>query len=159
MADELRLADLEILLAVVRVETVNGAARSLGLAPSQVSKALSRLERHLGVRLLARSPLGVTVTDEALRRLPEMAELVRRARALRGPAEPERMTLVASAFVSQVFVPHLAQALPDLPLDCLESPPGLPAAFASLPLFDVALTIGEERWPESWAREIGRAHV
>lgn len=56
--------DVPVFLAVVREGGVRGAARSLGLGASAVSKALTRLETRLGTRLLDRSARGVALTDE-----------------------------------------------------------------------------------------------
>ena len=56
---ELRLADLLTLLAVQRTGSISGAAREMRVTPSQVSKAMARLERHFGVRLLSRGARGV----------------------------------------------------------------------------------------------------
>jgi len=63
----LGLENLTGVLAFVRaaeVRSFTGAARVLGITPSGVSKAISRLEAHFGVRLLQRTSRSVTLTTE-----------------------------------------------------------------------------------------------
>lgn len=50
-----RLAELHILVEVIERGDYSAAARSLGLTPSAVSKAVKRLETRLGARLLDRN--------------------------------------------------------------------------------------------------------
>lgn len=85
------------LLAWVRTVqsgSFSAAARALGVAPSAVSKAVSRLERRLGVKLLQRTTRSLTLTQEGsvyyerveplLRALDEAGDLVRAAGMLTG---------------------------------------------------------------------------
>lgn len=63
----LGLENLTGVLAFVRAaeaRSFTGAARALGITPSGVSKAISRLEGHFGVRLLQRTSRSVTLTTE-----------------------------------------------------------------------------------------------
>ena len=148
---DLRLPDASTLLHVVRCGSVSGAARALSVTPSQASKAIVRLERALGHRLLQRSVHGVGLTDAGRRLLPALQALLDGARQLAGsePARPT-MTLIASAFVNSLLVPSIAAAVPEVSLSCLEMPPGVASAYAAAKLFDVALTTSSERWPRSW---------
>src|ERR1039458_497719 len=61
------LSGLTVLLAVVEAGTVARAAEALGLSPSGVSRALSRLEQRVGARLLARTTRSLSLTDEGRR--------------------------------------------------------------------------------------------
>src|SRR5262249_17474582 len=148
---DLRLPDIDTLLQVVRSGSLSGAARGEGVTPSQVSKAVVRVEQLLGAQLLDRGARGVKLTDAGRRLLPALEALLEGARRLEG-REPERpaLTFMASPFFSSLFVPAIARALPSLPLSCLEMPPGLASAYAAAGLFDVALTTGAERWPRAW---------
>ncbi|MGZ3426173.1 MAG: LysR family transcriptional regulator, partial [Polyangia bacterium] len=51
-------------VATAEARSFRGAARQLGVTPSAVSKAISRLETELGVRLLQRTSRSVTLTVE-----------------------------------------------------------------------------------------------
>ncbi|HSC88174.1 MAG TPA: LysR family transcriptional regulator [Polyangiaceae bacterium] len=54
--------DLRILLAVIRQQSVRGAATQLGLNASTVSRRLAALEFGLGTRLFERHPTGLRLT-------------------------------------------------------------------------------------------------
>jgi DNA-binding transcriptional LysR family regulator len=61
------VAGVSVLLAVVEAGTIARAAEALGLSPSGVSRALSRLEQRVGVRLIARTTRTLSLTDEGRR--------------------------------------------------------------------------------------------
>src|SRR6185295_6534511 len=148
---DLRLPDVATLLGVVRSGSVSAAARLQGVTPSQVSKAIARVEQLLGAQLFARDARGVHLSETGRRLLPLLESLLEGARRLEG-LQPERpaLTFMASTFFSSLFVPAIVRALPSLPLSCMEMPPGLASAYAAAELFDVALTTGTERWPRAW---------
>lgn len=60
---ELDLNDVRAFAAVGQEGTLTAAAKYLQLPTSTVSRALTRLEKHLGVLLVQRSPRGVVFTD------------------------------------------------------------------------------------------------
>lgn len=86
------LEDLRAFCAVMEFGTVSAAARLLGETKGGVSRRLSRLERHLGVALLARTPRAVSPTEEGaafyakaregLSLLDDAAEGARRSRSV-----------------------------------------------------------------------------
>jgi DNA-binding transcriptional LysR family regulator len=155
---ELRLADLVTLLAVQRTGTISGAARELRVTPSQVSKAVSRLERHYGVRLLSRGARGVAPTPAARRILPRIANAVEELRATNGIREdhgPEIELAVAgpSYLVSQVL-PAMVQRMTGTRLRGLELAPPQLRAYIAENVFDVALVPGGiQNPPASWMNE------
>src|SRR5271167_841501 len=61
------LSGVTVLMAVVEAGTIARAAEALGLSPSGVSRALSRLEQRVGARLLARTTRSLSLTDEGRR--------------------------------------------------------------------------------------------
>lgn len=85
------LEDLRAYCAVVEFGTVSAAARLLGETKGSVSRRVSRLERRLGVALLARTPRAVSPTEEgtafferareSLRLLDDAAEAAQASRA------------------------------------------------------------------------------
>src|SRR5689334_21969497 len=121
---DLRLGDVSIFFAVHRCGTVTGAARALRTSPSHVSKAVSRLEAQLGVTLLTRGVRGVTLTDGALRLLPDLeGALAAFSRAINSNADGARTLSVAGpSWAVALLLPVMARALPHLRLCALELP-------------------------------------
>jgi DNA-binding transcriptional LysR family regulator len=151
---DLRLSDLRTFMAVVRLGSINGAARGLHVSPSQVSKAIERLERRLNLELLTRGRRGVSVSaagQHAIRRFEAIfAELA--ALDGEGKSGSHQFTIVATAFLNAAFIPTIVSAVPRLRVRSVELPPGVASAYAAERLFDAALTNGTEKWPKSWNR-------
>ena len=61
--DEQTLSDANVFVAVVRCGSFANAARSLNLSQSVSSRAVARLEKRLGVRVLDRTTRAVSLTD------------------------------------------------------------------------------------------------
>jgi DNA-binding transcriptional LysR family regulator len=59
----LDLNDIRTFVAIGQEGTLTAAARELNLPTSTVSRALTRLEKHLDVLLVRRSPRGLIMTD------------------------------------------------------------------------------------------------
>src|SRR5579859_2580465 len=155
---ELRLADLMTLLAVQRTGTISGAARELRVTPSQVSKAVSRLERHYHVRLLSRGARGVAPTPAARRMLPRIANAVEELRATGGAREdagPEiELSIAGPAYLVALVLPSLAYLLPRARLRSIEVSPAFLRAHVSENGFDLAVVPGGiQNRPASWTSD------
>jgi DNA-binding transcriptional LysR family regulator len=70
------LNGLNVLAAVVEARSFVRAGEALGLTQSGISRAIQRLEQHLGVRLLDRTPKMVALTTEGRRFYQEIAPLL-----------------------------------------------------------------------------------
>ncbi len=152
-ASELRIPDVLTFLAVCRHGSVTGAARDLRVTPSQVSKAVARLERHLKRPLLARKARGVTASEEAQKIVPRLEELVEKVQALSVVSDvpPEmKLTLAAPSYLCAAFLPAVVAAVPDARFRGLECGSAFMRAYATENMFQVAITIGEEKLPPSW---------
>ena len=148
---DLRFGDLLTFLTVHRCGAITGAARALKVTPSQVSKAVHRLERQLGATLLARSTRGVIVSDAGHRLIPQLEEVAARLTQLRpGAATNEELALAAPSYLNAVFLPRIAAALDGVVVRGLELPPALVRAYAVENFFDVALVVGTEKLPGAW---------
>src|SRR4051812_8957606 len=106
---DLRIADILTFLAVRRSGSITGAARQVRVTASQVSKAITRLEEQLRVKLLLRSARGVTLSDGALRVLPDLEEIVARLERLSrsGVQEITALTIAAPSYLNAAFFPNL----------------------------------------------------
>jgi DNA-binding transcriptional LysR family regulator len=149
---ELRLADVALFVQVTRTGSINGAARAESIAPSQVSKAVARLERHLGKKVVARSPQGVELTDDGRRLAPLLTDLLTRARELREPVARSELVIAAPSFLWAALVGRLDRLLRETRVHAIEVRSSAMTAFAGQDFFDAAFTVGVERWPGSWRR-------
>jgi DNA-binding transcriptional LysR family regulator len=116
------LGNLSVLVSVVETGNFARAADALGLSPSGVSRAVSRLEERLGVRLLHRTTRSVTLTDEGERLYAQVGPLLSgiedAALAAAGDSQAVRGRLRVSLdamFARQVIAPQLAAFLARYP--------------------------------------------
>ncbi len=117
LGDPSRLRELEIFAAVVAEESFSAAARAVGLTPSAVSKAMARLERRLGARLVARTTRGLTVTAEGrdyhLRAVAILAALdaAEREAASGGRPVGEVQITTSASYAHHILYPSLPPLL------------------------------------------------
>lgn len=120
------LAGMSVLATVVETGSFTRAGEVLGLSASGVSRAVSRLEERLGIRLLNRTTRALRLTDEGTRlyqrALPHLSGIEEAANAVSGAAETVRGTLRLSLnpiFARNVLAPRLPEFIeryPDLNL-------------------------------------------
>jgi DNA-binding transcriptional LysR family regulator len=151
--EELRLGDLTTFLAVRRAGSVTHAARAMRVTPSQVSKAIARLESALRMRLLTRGARGVALSEAGHRVAPQVEDAVSRLRSL-DRAEPvagREITIAAPSWLAVTIVPRIASLLGGVRVRSLELPPSMIRALVAEQIFDLALFPGtSERLPASW---------
>lgn len=132
------VADLAVFVAAVEHRGVGAAARALGMAQPNASRALRRLERTLRLELLARSPAGTVPTpDGALvvdwaRRVLEANQRLLLGAAAIGRGHTGSLRVAASQTIAEELLPRWLAALR-----------------AEHPQADVSLTVGN-------SREVGR---
>ena len=118
------LADMAVFAAVARAGSYTGAAAALGTSKSAASKAVARLERRLGTRLLHRTTQSVALTEAGTALEARAARMVEEAglgaQAVASLAGAPLGTLRVNAPVTFGEM-HLAPALPAL----LRRHPGL----------------------------------
>lgn len=154
--EDLRIGDLMTFLAVRRTGSITAAARELRVTPSQVSKAIARLEDHLQMTLLARSSRGVTLSEAGRKIVPNVEIAVDKLRTMRRPSPQSalELTVAAPSYLITLFLPTIATALSGVRVRGLEMPPGLVRAYAAENIFDAALLpSGADRLPLSWTTE------
>lgn len=124
---------LEAFVAVAERKQLTEAARRLGASQPAVSRQLQSLEKELSVRLLVRTPRGVTLTEagerfltyarDALSTLRSGAnELQEIAVTARGPVSIGTLHTVG-AYVLADLLPGFIQSHPDVQLRLIESLP------------------------------------
>ena len=144
------------MLAVQRTGSISGAGRELRVTPSQVSKAIARLERHFGVRLLSRGARGVSPTAAGRQVLPRIANAVAELRATAAAGRSEspaiELTVAGPSYLVSGVLPSLVALVPSVRLRALELPPAHLRAFVAENVFDVALAPGGvDNRPAAWS--------
>ncbi len=76
-------SELEFFSRVARAKTLTQAAIELDYSVAAVSKRLSALEKHLGVKLLRRSPRALSLTDEGEKLLAGANQILQQVERLR----------------------------------------------------------------------------
>ena len=161
---DVRVADLLTFLAVQRTGSITAAAREMRVTPSQVSKAISRLERHAGVRLLARSTRGISLTEAGRAMVGRVVTAVDALRAIRRPAptvDSLELTIAGPSYLVTHLMPVLATCHPRLHLRGLELAPAYLRAYVTENVYDAALVIGGlEGRPSTWTTdEVGEVRA
>lgn len=86
--------------------------------------------------------------------VPRLEDLVQRMRSLRSEETPEaqlpELTVAAPSYLQSFFIPRMAVTAPDYRLRCMSMPPMLLRAYAQERLFDLAITVGRERFTAPW---------
>jgi len=123
------ISNIGVLAAIIESGSFSRAADMLGLSRSGVSRALSRLEERIGVRLVNRTTRAVALTDEGWKFYHEIAPMLASIEdtvtvtsgssvAVRG-----RLRVNVDPFFSRLLLaPHIAEFLslyPDLSLELI----------------------------------------
>jgi len=121
------LLNIKAFLLVARTGSFSGAARELGVAPSVVTKRITRLEDEMGAQLFVRSTRALALTSAGERLLPQYQRLVAELdeiidatsaaeRGIEGHLRVKGPTTLTSLFLGKIFCEFHARN-PGLTLD------------------------------------------
>lgn len=152
---DLRVADLLTFLSVVRSSSLTAAARERRVTPSQVSKAITRLENHFGRKLVERGSRGVLLSEAGRVLAPSLEAIVSQLEAARtANADTTEIMLGAPSYLQAALIPVIASAAPNLRVRSFGLPSPLLRANAREEGFTVLiLPGGEEYMPATWLIE------
>lgn len=115
-------SDIVVFVRVVEAHSFVAAAQTLGMSPSAISKAVSRLEERLGARLLNRTTRSLSLTDqgtnfyercrEALEQLDQAENEVAEAR---GTPKGKLRVEVPVSLGRKIIVPALPRFIEQYP--------------------------------------------
>lgn len=164
--DETTFSGLRVLMAVVDAGSFARAAEALDISPSAVSRAISRLEARLGVRLFDRTTRSVALSEEGMRFQRQVAPLLEGlqqatadalsgASVVRGRLRVDVDPLFAALVLGQGLTRFLA-AHPALQLELLrrDQPGGLAADGC-----DLSLRFGQPRPSSMVARKLMETRI
>lgn len=108
------LLNIKAFLLVARTGSFSGAARELGVAPSVVTKRITRLEDEMGAQLFVRSTRALALTPAGERLLPQYQRLVAELdeiidaasaaeRGIEGHLRIKGPTTLTSVFLGPIF--------------------------------------------------------
>jgi DNA-binding transcriptional LysR family regulator len=152
------MADLVTFQTVQRTASITAAARELRVTPSQVSKAIARLEEHFGARLLTRGARGVTLTEAggnvAGHVARAIAELSATPRVTPSQDAPIELSVAGPSYLLAHLLPVIAASHARVRVRGLELPPAHLRAYITENVFDVALVPGGvEGRPSTWTSD------
>lgn len=158
----MHLDDIALFVRIVELGTLSAAARERNVPVSQVTRALVRLERVAGVRLLHRTTHGLSLTDEGdtflahARRLGDTAAELQGALSGRREGPSGWVRVSVSAIVAEAVIvpslPSLYARHPQLQLDIAVEDRLVDMARDGI---DVALRTGSPASETLVARRIG----
>jgi len=155
--DALDWNDLRFFLVALRSRTLAGAARTLGVEHSTISRRLAALERSLDAPLVIRRPDGLhpTPLGEKLLVLAQDAERAVLAIEALAAAERKRIRLAVPSGFTAFFSAHLAGIQQDVPDVSLELLSGSRPVDLSRGEAELALRIGPVADEDLIARKMG----
>jgi len=152
---------LRVFDVLLEERSVTRAGARLGLTPSAVSHALSRLRYHLGDELFQRDRLGMQPTRKALEIGPSLHAALGQLQSALTPADfdpavsDRRFSVVAGAYACAVLLPAVVAELqaraPGVLLQIAETPPDLIEQLDSTQV-DFVVSVFDAA-PERFARE------
>lgn len=156
---DLKIADIKLLVELLRVGSVRQLARSEGLLPGQISKQIQRLERALGSQLIERSTSGVRPSARAQELLPQLEKILQGVEELnlatvQNFSSSSYFTIATSSFLATYLLPFFLKRIPtDGKLRVLEIPPSHTVSAGAKASFDYCLHSSELAWPATWTTE------
>ncbi|AMM84755.1 LysR substrate-binding domain-containing protein [Martelella sp. AD-3] len=148
---EIKMRQLEAFRAVVKLTSVSGAARALGLSQPTVSNLITSLETELGVQLFQRVKKRLVPTTEGLSFFGEVDRTFSSIERLTNAAG--RLTTPSSAWL-QVVLPQsfVVSIIPEALRILHQSNPGIGVTLEYLPSKEAVELVASGEWNFGIAR-------
>lgn len=161
-AKNLSFFELQVFVETANMTSLRSVARAFGLTPSHVSKILQRVEQKLDAKLVARSPVGVTLTRDGLSLKRVAEETLAAAEGITswgaGDEIKAKDRLVGVGSVSflnhELMAPNLnalAKHEDRLRFRLLDIPPDQIVSSGLRGAFEVAVHVNKLEWTDTWS--------
>jgi len=155
----LTLNEMRILTEMEKIRSIRELARRDQVPPSQISKAIKRLEHKAGGKLIERSIHGVSLTAEGRKAVKVFRQILSQAEKLAESRTGTKTARVLSIGSTSFLINHLlvrtSAGLDDQQwrLRFLEMNPDQLTVAGLRHAFDMAFHFGKVDWPASWHQE------
>lgn len=164
--DSRLLSGIGVLSAVIEAGSFSRASETLGLTPSAVSRAVSRLEDRVGLRIFHRSARSIALTDEGRRfyqsvapHLSRIEEAAIEAAGTRAHVAGRLRITTDGAFGPYVLAPRLQALLERHPELAIEMAVRDRVGDLVADGFDIAVHFGEPQRSSLICRQLLRTRV
>jgi DNA-binding transcriptional LysR family regulator len=154
--------DLRVFLAVHRLGSHKGAARSLGVDATTIGRRITTLEKALGVRLFQRTPERLQTTAAGLKLVPraerieaEALDVERELQAADDRLEGSLRVTAPDGLVQYVLLPALAEFRREHPLLSIDLRADARVLDLSRREADIAVRLVRPKEPALLARRLG----
>ena len=157
---DISLRDWQICFEVYKLGTLRSVARQFDVEPSQISKAISRVEKSIGEPLFNRSQNGMSLTGFGNSILNEIEKILDSGNNLQAKIagldqRKELTTIGALSFLNQELLapslPDLFNSKPNIRYRLVDMSPDQMVAAGLAGAFDIAVYSGRQNWSEAWS--------
>lgn len=153
MIDDVKMSEINLFLALVKVRSVRELGRQMNMQPGQVSKWIAALEKKVGSPLLERSAGGVQPTARALELIPVFEKMSALGESLREDhgqrKDSQTMNIASSSYLSTYLLPMIVPEI-ESRMRIIDIPPTQFITAALRGAFDYCLHTQELEWPSTW---------
>jgi len=158
--DQLKVSELKCFLEVAQDLSIRKVARNLDYSPAYVSKAVSKVEKQLEIKLFERSQQGLLLTSKGKEIFKELRDIVQGLEKLQkkdSDKSMEMLTIASTSYMSQLFLSKIFKKYLDKEEDVsshrLRFVDVIPDQMVSMGLrssFELCFHTGKLNWPSTW---------
>lgn len=154
--DNLSIKDIRILSNLPTIKSIRSFAEQQGQTPAAISKRIKYLEDNLQHKLLSRSTLGVTVTEDGYHYSLWAREVINKLndRSALSPYEinqKDTLTLGTRGFLNKALAPVFIDALSiNSFVNFIDLSPQDTLSLSRSSQIDMAITINDQNFGENW---------
>ncbi len=166
---DLKLSEFRLLVLLAETNSIRELARRQNIQPSQISKAIKKIEEKLQTQVLLRSTLRVSFTLEGAELLKTARSILEASKGLSPAKNVSKLstpvvTMSSVSFLNQFLIPDCINSLrkrnKDLRVRLLEISQKDSVVSGIKGYFEMSLHLGKLDWPKTWtSKEIGKVYA